>query len=150
MVNKKGYIKTLEAVISIVGILLFTIGVTPREIPNPNQVPFVVQNAQDFIIEQLQLDPYRQIILNVDFDVDGNIIYNGDFTKANDTISGLVINNLPPSYSYEFKICSTTTCLAQNPPLGVSVYSDDVMLAGLNAEGEPKVRIVRVWFWPLG
>ncbi|RME55002.1 hypothetical protein D6777_02000 [Candidatus Woesearchaeota archaeon] len=150
MVNKKGYIKTLEAVISIVGILLFTIGVTPREIPNPNEIPFVVQNAQDYIIEQLQLEPYRQKVLDMNFDAGGEVVVDDKFLDANDTITNLVQNNLPPSYSYEFKICSTTTCLAKNPPIGVSVYSDDVMLAGLNSAGEPKVRIVRVWFWPLG
>ena len=150
MVNKKGYVKTLEAVIAIVGILIFTFGVMPREIPNPNQVPFIVENAQDYIIETLQDSPYREFIINIT-ESGGDLDKTSyTFISANDSITNLIRSNLPPTYNYEFKICLTTTCLAGNPPLGVSVYGDDVMVAGINSDSESKARIVRVWFWPVG
>jgi len=150
MVNKKGYVKTLEAVIAIVGILIFTFSVMPREIPNPNQVPFIVENSQDYIIETLQDSPYREFILNIT-EAGGKLdMSDNSFIAANDTITNLIQSNLPLTYNYEFKICLTTTCLAETPPLGVSVYGDDVMIAGLNYDDESKARIVRVWFWPIG
>lgn len=145
--NKKGYIKTLEAVIAIVAILVFTFGVTPRETPNPNQVPFVVKNAEDFITSTLaNNDNMRQFVLNADPDEKDSL----GFLNANLSIDMLVINNLPTGYSYEFKICKETTCLAENPPLEASVYSDDVIIAGVDEDDKAKVRIVRFWFWSLG
>ncbi|MEA3378192.1 MAG: hypothetical protein U9Q69_00990 [Nanoarchaeota archaeon] len=139
MMNKRGYLKTLEAVISIVAILLFTFGVTPSEMHNPHETPFTVENSFDYITETLENDDtYRDKILNSD----------NDFQAANDSITNLVINNLPPGYGYEFKICDETTCLAENPPLDASVYSDDVIIAG-TPEIEPEIKIVRIWFWTL-
>ncbi len=133
MMNKRGYIKTLEAVISIVGILLFTFGVTPREIPNPNEAPFVVETALKYVTSTISSDEnLRQEILNGGGDA---------------SVKDLLDKNVPVGYTSEYKICLETTCLAETPPPDVSVYSDDVILAGADAGGATKAYIIRIWMW---
>lgn len=133
MMNKRGYIKTLEAVISIVGILVFTFGVTPREIPNPNEVPFVVDTALKYVTSAISSDDtIRQQVLNGVGDA---------------SLKGMLDNNVPVGYTYEYKICTETTCLAENPPPNVSVYSDDVILAGVDVGSIAKAYIIRIWMW---
>lgn len=133
MMNRRGYIKTLEAVISIVGILFFTLSVTPRELPNPNEVPFMVGNALSYVTATLESDEaIRSQVLN---------------SMGNESINALISNNVPSGYSYEFQVCKDTTCLAQTPPPDVSVYSEDIIIAGTDASGDPQVYIIRVWMW---
>lgn len=135
MMNKRGYIKTLEAVISIVGILIFTFGMTPRELSNPNEVPFVVENALKYVMSTISSEEsIRQQV------------FNGD-PAGNESIFSLIVANVPPGYAYEVQVCSETTCLAQTPPPNVSVYSDDIIIAGTDASGDAQVYIIRVWMW---
>ncbi len=133
--NKRGYIKTLEAVISIVGILIFTFGITPRELSNPNEVPFVVENALKYVTSTTSSDEaIRQQVLNGD-------------PAGNESIMALIVANVPSGYAYEVQVCSETTCLAQTPPPNVSVYSDDIIIAGTDGAGVAKAYIIRIWMW---
>ena len=53
---KQGYIRTLEAVIAIVIILLFIFTITPKNITNPSDIPVQVKTAQTYILQSIAED----------------------------------------------------------------------------------------------
>src|SRR3989339_1783288 len=67
MVNKKGYIRTIEAVIAIIVLLFATYAMTPRQISNPRATPYVVESAQEYAIDMIENDlTLRNTIINFD------------------------------------------------------------------------------------
>lgn len=53
MVNKKAYIRTLEAIIAIVLLLFATYALTPKQISNPKETPYTIKSAQDYVTTQV-------------------------------------------------------------------------------------------------
>lgn len=140
MVGKKGYLKTLEAVLAIVIILLFTFSITPR----PEQdlgVPQNIKNTQDFILSEIENNnSIRSYVVNSD---DSDAAYN----LAYKSIDGLINENMPGGYSYTFGICDMSSCISNITSLALetSIYSQDVLIATDGEKQNPKV--IRLWMW---
>lgn len=143
MVNKKGYIKTLEAVIAIV--IIVTIGyiLTPRPTEPTPEVPPIVKGVQKIITSSIQFsETFRNILtkakeLPSPGSDDGLTLIKG----VNETIA----KNSPLGYDYTCAICSNPgRCLVDYLPLEKSIYVTDVIIAS-GEEQNPK--IVRIWFW---
>ncbi len=141
--DKKGYIRTLEAVIAIVIILLFIFAVTPERTVNPKTVPPQVDSAQRYILKEVQDNQeLRDEALSVGSD--GSC---GSDIGVAPKIDELVSSNLPPGFAYACAICLTTSCVFTPEGVTTSIYMDDVMITPNNINDGPK--IVRIWFWPL-
>lgn len=140
MVNKKGYLKTLEAVIAIVIILLFTFAVTPK--PEPDySTPYAVKASFDYIIDQVETnDTIRSLIMQSDTPA--------GLTKANNSVKGQVQENIPPGYDFSCNVCDMLACLSEAIPEEKSVYSRDVLISSDATTQNPKV--VRIWMWSKG
>ena len=140
MVNRKGYLKTLEAVLAIVLILLFTFAVTPK--PEPSyQTPYAIKNAQKFILSEIaENDTIRTLVMNTD----------NDFITAFDAINGVIAENMPTGYDFTFGICDLTACVSNITPIAMerSVYTNDVLISSNGSIQNPKV--VRLWLWRRG
>lgn len=141
MVNTKGYIKTLEAVIAIVIILIFTFAVTPK--PEPSyQLPSSVENAQNYILEEIERnDTLRQNIMDADLPI-------GSDSPISISLSTIVNSNMPTGYGYITEICNNTVCMTELPPeaTGSSVYTAEAMI-GSDGVVDTTPRIVRIWMW---
>ena len=138
MVNNKGYIKTLEAVIAIVIILIFTFAVTPR--PEPSyQLPSSVENAQDYILEEIAGDDIVRAAV-MDFDPETP-------NDAYDLINNIVAVNLPTGYAYTVGICVESACSSNSTAIAesTSVYTAEAMIGSDGTVDTP--RIVRIWMW---
>jgi len=131
--DKKAYIKTLEAVIAIVAILVFVYAIIPdRSIEDPKTPP-VVKNAQNFIIKEISSNELIR-----------DCVINNPLCENSDLIKNTISNNIPAGFDHAFKICETTNCLADTP-FDRSVYLTDVFITSTLENQQPK--IVRIWIW---
>jgi len=142
MVSKKGYIKTLEAVIAIIIIVVisYTLIAQPTEIPP--DVPLIVKGAQNVIDQTIQLnETIRTYLAKKDQDLSSE-----EKRTVQEHIGSIIDKQVPPGYDYTCLICSKPgECLAEYTPLDKSVYMTDVLVA--SSEEQQNVRIVRIWFW---
>lgn len=142
MVNRKGYIKTLEAVIAIVLILLFLFTVINKPLEKAGGSPPLVKRSQEYILNEILVnDTLRGQIINADLTNPGS----PSFQDANNSLAGLIQTNIPPGYSYAFLMCDQTTCVTAPPSIDVDVYFDDVFIS--TSDGTKNPRLVRLWFW---
>jgi len=134
--DKKGYIKTLEAVIAIVLILGFIFLYLPREDTGSNEVPPLVASAQDSIKESLTNDvALREAIINQD----------SNDNSGQDAMEELLEANLPPGFNGNFNICGTPTCIGEGVPVDKNIYVEDIIISATLETQKPK--IVRVFIW---
>lgn len=133
---KKGYIKTIEAVIAIVLILMVVYFVIPRNVKIIEKVPSNVKSSQEFIINEISSNKALR-----------NCIIEDVNCENNESLISLVEENVPIGYNYTFKICDSTNCLTSTP-MDKSVYMDDVFIASTLEEQKPK--IFRIWMWAKG
>ncbi|MFH0752739.1 MAG: hypothetical protein V1914_04050 [archaeon] len=146
MVNKKGYIRTLEAVIAIVLLLFATYALTPKPLLDPRETPYVIESAQEYIATKVTEDnTIRQNIINYGETPES-------INLANETLTAVVQNRLPAGYDFSLAICDNPSCITL-PELQTSVYMSDVIVAGQTSLPEVDtrtvIRLVRVWFWRL-
>ncbi|MBI4154121.1 hypothetical protein HY501_02195 [Candidatus Woesearchaeota archaeon] len=143
MVNRKGYIKTLEAVIAIVLILLFLFTVINKPLEKKGGAPPIVKRSQEYILNEILVnDALRGKIIAADLSNPGSV----SFQDANSSVAALVEANIPPGYSYTFLMCDQTTCVTAPPSIEVDVYFDDIFISTSDATKNP--RLLRLWFWP--
>lgn len=147
MVTKKAYIRTLEAVIAIVIILIFIFTITPKKIPNPNETPEQVETAQKYILKEIaNTQALRDEALNAQLSPATPYLPCNDVNVGTE-IDNLVRANLPPGFDYSCAICSNTGCVYTPPDIVNSIYMDDMMITPENIENGP--RIIRLWFWQI-
>ncbi|MFH1637686.1 MAG: hypothetical protein ABIB71_04660 [Candidatus Woesearchaeota archaeon] len=153
MVNKKGYIRTLEAVIGIVIILLFIFSVNPKVKEKTESMPSAVETSLDFITEEINSNAtlrtavYLPSLLNC-----GSTPEN---CQEEYKVTPFISHNIPPTYSHDYRICDNPSCvlvceegdaecLNKLPPMDVSVYTADTIVA---PSEDVQPRLVRVWVW---
>ena len=134
MRNKKGFIRTIEAVIAIVIIVMVIFFSIPTDIGNfESEVPVLVQDSKTFINSQIFQD--EALI---------TLIFN-DEVAAKAQIETIIANSVPPGYAFKVKICDTPTCIEQTPA-DKQVYMGDLFIGSTLKEIDP--HIVRYWMWP--
>jgi len=137
MVNKKGYIKTLEAVIAIIMIIVISYTLIPQHVERPPDPPLVLQDAMKFINKEIELDEDLRLNLSKT---------SQQGSKANQKIVSIVEKYKPINYDFTCAICKFThTCYIGSLPFEKNVYVTDVFIASNKKKQDP--RIVRIWFW---
>jgi len=140
MVGRKGYLKTLEAVLAIVIILMFTFAVTPKEEPDLS-TPDNVKASQDFILSEIQKnDSIRTLIMGSDQS-------DLSFNTAYQAIDQVMQDNVPPGYRYTFGLCGLSSCVSNITTLSLetSIYANDILISSNGSVQNPKV--IRLWMW---
>ncbi|MDD5254055.1 MAG: hypothetical protein PHG05_03035 [Candidatus Nanoarchaeia archaeon] len=158
MVDKKGVIKTFEAVLAITMILLFIYTLLPREAKSVPEVPYEVDASFNYIINQvLTNNSLRNCVVRVP--ECRNMKYMQD----------LILNGKPVNYEFAYVICNTPTCLCEDTcvnfkgkdiipgcndlcvnsapwPDDKNIYMGDAFVASHEDYiNEPK--IFRLWLW---
>ncbi|MDP3917190.1 MAG: hypothetical protein Q8Q42_02785 [Nanoarchaeota archaeon] len=144
--NKKAFIRTMEAVIAVIILLSIIYVVTPArdfDISTPNNV----EQAHGAIFSEISANfAYRECILGVSSygainnieEYSGTVITDSCLTDINSFIN----INTPNNYVYLAEICSqSAACLDSSLPVEKSIYTQSIMLASEN----PKV--FRIYFW---
>lgn len=142
MVNKKGYIKTLEAVVAIIIIVIISYTLIAQPTETPPDVPSIVKGAQNVIDQTIQLNETIRTYLTMEE------LETKEYEKSivQEHIKSIIDKQAPPGYDYTCLICSKPgECLAEYTPLDKSVYMTDILIA--SSKEQQNVRIVRIWFW---
>ncbi len=140
MVSKKGYLKTLEAVIAIIIIVIVSYTLIPRPVEAPPEVPLIVKGAQKLIDQTIQLNETIRAYLAK------KELTDEEKRIVQEHIKSIIDKQVPLGYDYTCLICSKPgECLADRTPFDRSVYMTDVLVA--SSEEQQNVRIVRIWFW---
>jgi hypothetical protein len=157
MIYKKGFIRTLEAVIAVILLLSIIYLVTPVREYNIVK-PYNIEEAHSAIFtEVLANQTFRDCILNdvvctvasgcgVINNSEGQYIYQGDQISAPPCIGNLndfiYTYNKPRGYVYLAEICyKSASCIRGDLPIDKQIYVESIILASEN----PKV--FRVYFW---
>ncbi|MDO8628577.1 MAG: hypothetical protein Q7R56_02385 [Nanoarchaeota archaeon] len=134
--NKKGFIKTLEAVIAIILILTFIYYILPRATPEHPETPDNVRTAQNNIINELLYNNnYRECI----FQTVNNQCPNNPACDVQELIN----NNKPYGYDYACEVCDQVqSCTpAEQLPLDRNLYVNSIYLI------KDQPRILRIYLW---
>ena len=146
--DNKGFIKTLEAVISIVlllGFILFMLSMTKQ-----NEViakPYNVKNAQTFILDQVLYDANLRSCVS-------NVVSSGkcsDILDANckslltDENSGIIPKNTPPGYGADCEICQNTPASCADVSAGLKDIYTDARFIGKS--GSNDLKVVRIYMF---
>ena len=132
--NKKGIMKTLEAMIAIVILLIIIFTIIPKRIDFEEEIPINVKTSQEFILNTLS-----------DNDSLRDCVINNPLCKNNNDMQRFVEDNKPLGYNYDFEICNKADCVVNTLPVDKAVYVNDVFIS----EGEESPKIFRIWMWEL-
>ena len=145
MVGKKGYIKTLEAVLAVLIIMIGSYALLPRNEEAPPTVPPLVESAKDYVTYSIMANNSLR-----------NHIVEGQCVAAPDIESIITSDSNKPVlglYDYSCLICTElggATCVA-NTPIDRAVYMADVFISSAPTSllplSQQKPRVVRIWFW---
>ena len=153
MFGRKGFIRTVEAVIAIVILLGLVLAIFGGEEKEIKKTPDIVENALNYISNEfLYNEVFRNCFLKVRFP-DKN---NGG--KCNDMVSSIgacsqsintfLSSSVPAGYSSHCEICKTTRSCSTLPNLAEdkSVYPKSIfMYAEINDKEE--ARVVRIYLF---
>jgi hypothetical protein len=132
MVNKKAYLKTLEAVVAIILFLIFitTIMVFNRP-PQTDQIPEDIILLQKSILNKIETTPeLRTALIQQDED------------KINETITNSTIN-ITVGHNFEICIDAPSSCTLQKQfPEDLTIYSDSLMI-----QEQGQTAILRLFLW---
>ena len=136
MVNKKGFVKTLEAVIGILIVFGFVVLLTPLSQEQQPDVPFTIKDAQQFVLEEIALnDVFRGCITGA--------AVNGACAKGClEDVNTFIQENTPVGYVHGCEVCErAVSCTSATLPVDKSIYTDSVFISADDA------KILRVYFW---
>lgn len=152
MVNKKGFIRTLEAVLAVM-LLLTMIYITAPSQELDISKPNTIKQAHSAIFAEISTNyDFRNCLLN---EIDIPSPQKGALNNAKGQYSGSIVPHIciqdinsfiapytPHGYVYLAEVCAQSkSCLDKNLPAEKSIFAESIMLASDN----PKV--FRVYFW---
>lgn len=143
MVNKKGYIRTLEAVIAIILILIFVFSVAPKRQISEPKTPREIQLISERILNEVGSNKdFRQCIIEGTYQgqsKDGEDCIN-DFINENNLINKQIMD-------YRILVCDPGT-ICQEPlglPTTTSVYTKSIVISSTLTKFN--LKIVKLYIW---
>ncbi|HLC71988.1 MAG TPA: hypothetical protein VJH37_00230 [Candidatus Nanoarchaeia archaeon] len=135
--NKKGFVRTLEAIIAAIIVLGIILVVTPEKAQQRTGTPENVKEAQQFILEGIAMnETFRDCILRSTVQGECNTV-----CVAPADIDAFVAAHTPPLYGFRCEICNSASTCSESLPLDKSLYTDSRLIARNPA------RIIRLIFW---
>lgn len=132
---KKGYLRTIEAVIAVVLIFIFLISVMPRQ-KNTITTPEEIETLQDKIAGEVENNPELR-----------NYVLTGDYTS----LESFIKEKIPADrMDFNFNICdfnsNLVVCSPTNEDLGLptnkDVYARSIMISSSTSR-----KIFRLFIW---
>lgn len=131
MVNNRGFLKTLEAVIAIVIFLIFMVSALVfNQPPKDTSVPNDIKAIQETTFSKIETDL---------------TLRDCAVTEQNACIQDAILPLIPETLSYQFEICTNEpgNCPMEFvPPEGKVIYSDSRII-----QHEGNSAIIRLFLW---
>ncbi|MBI2672619.1 hypothetical protein HYX16_06825 [Candidatus Woesearchaeota archaeon] len=144
MFGKKGFIKTLEAIISIVlllGLVLFIFSGNSNIL---KRTPQVVESTNTFVINEfLNNETFRNCFINTNSNLCTEIDFftTSENRKCGEVIGDFLLKSAPTGYDNKCEVCiSSKSCTDLNIPVDKSVYTRSGFIY---SEKEKEGRIIR-------
>ena len=158
--NKRGFIRTLEAVLAIIIVFLF-IFYAGKSKDGDERFVQGIRSLQESILDEISKnDEFRECIVSGDivafnkeveeFEADGCI--GTDMDKCSKEVDCYIEGSLPPRYreKYAFTICSPEnlgSCSIPGSISGGEVYTSAVIISSSLNDGNYNPRILRMWLF---
>jgi len=123
---KKGYLRTIEAIIAIIIVFMVIITIMPKN-KQENKTPVYIESLQEKIITKIEND---EILRN-------KILEGG---TINSDIESIIED---PNIKYNYIICNLgeTNCIATLPD-NKDIYAKSIMIASINLN-----KVFRLYLW---
>jgi len=158
MVNKKAYIRTIEAIIAIVLILTFTVYVWPKDSQVESKIPRDIELTLDRTINEFQYnEEYRGCILQISI---VQSLTSGDIQNLPDVdttkvcynkISDFIKSSIPQTLLYSFSICSVTqACIPSDLEISLpkeNIYTKGVFITTDTTTPTSDSKTVKLYIW---
>jgi hypothetical protein len=151
MVGKRGFIKTVEAIIAIV-IVLIVIFTLSKKVGNAEEYDVEsVRSLMDGVLEGVsENEGMRDCIVTLTIPARGLVYseYNaGNGDCGNDIVNKYVRDTLPKRFRYSMLVCEANlVCNIPDLPEG-SVYTSAVLITSSVRAEMYKPRAIRLWMW---
>lgn len=145
MVNKKGYIRTLEAIIAIVLVFIFIISILPKE-EKISVTPKDIDLTAEGILNEIQNNKdYRNYVIGMDL-TDGKCGEKDCYTEVNADIKNGII---PITIDYILAVCdisqNTVPCYPDINTIEfpkTDIYPRSILITEVNTK-----RVVKLFLW---
>ena len=137
--HKKGFIRTLEAVIAVIIIFTFIYFILPKTISEAGDTPVQVKSSQDYIVSDILYDETRRADL-----------FAASQGVCPGSVQGFVGSLTPFGFANACEICEQVqTCIGPDAvPFDRNVYVNSIYLITLDAAtNNPKPKVLRVYMW---
>ena len=121
----KGFVKTMEASLSIILILATVVFLFSGDKNYASQVPDKPSICLQYIENRGLLSYYAFNDMKVELEDD-------------------LRSCMPPSFNYTVSICQSSSCSSDSLPLGKEVFVSSYLVAG---DKEMKPSLINLWFW---
>lgn len=137
--NRKGFIRTFEAVIAII-LVLTTLWYFYQPSPkSQDKTPASVENSLKFILQEMSVnDTYRSCILTTG---SGGCLDPSMNSCVMQQIFPFIQANTPPGYQNACEICDTAVPCIGYLPVTKEITTNSILIAG-----NPS-KVIRVYFW---
>lgn len=131
--------KTLEAILAIILILVVVYTIIPKYVEPKPEPPLAVQDAERFVISDITNDDALRAL----------IIDSTDNAVLASTVEAHIRERMPVNYDFTCAICPQTSSCIVLTPLDKAVYMSDVFVASTMGVplAQQKPKIVRFWMW---
>lgn len=145
MVNKRGWLRILEAGISV--LLIFgVILIISSQRGSPNNDPEFTDEANDILEELSKNNALRTAVLKYDLSKDETYLQNGMILEDIDLF---IESRLKQSYlKYEIKICDpVVNCYLDEFPVDKEVYVADRLISTTPQETNFQPKRIKIFVW---
>lgn len=150
MVNKRGYMRTLEALISVIALLALLLFIIPKEVPE-KETPDIIKSSHNYLLNTIiYSEKHRGCILDAGLTsgkcntITCEYCGQSGSVDCDNLIDDLLTASIAPGFETKCLICQTTaddrSCLLPSELPETDIYVDSALLN----EGDNE-RLVRLF-----
>ena len=141
--SKRGFIRTLEAVLAVLIVLIFIFTVSQSSSGN-SQVESIRELEEGILRGVVQDEDMRDCIVSTaQSDLDG--ISAGTVCSE---VRQFIVNSLPNRFrdDFEFQVCESGNCVIPNLP-DKNVYTAGAIISSSLTDETYAPKLIRIWIW---
>lgn len=155
LMDKRGFIKTLEAVLAVIIVFIFIYSISDKTDTNGSRAELMRDIQENLLLGISNDDDFRKCIVSAPVELLGNIgtgSVGGDVCEGvnGKSLKGYIENTLPGRFKskYAIGICEVGNCDVVTPNnVGKYVYTSAVVISSELEVGNYAPKILRIWVW---
>jgi hypothetical protein len=128
--DKKGFMKTLEALVAVVILTVFLVYVAVRIDRDQPEAPDDIKLVQDTVMSKISENEFYR---------------NCTIKDDRDCVNLLINSTIPLNLNYTFKICPSINCDLPDLPEDIEIYADSLILS--STLDEKDITVLNLYIW---